>query len=177
MSNNQPQDPAPNDKQQEQWTPPASQEDLNRIIASRLSRQKEQLEKEYSEKYADYEDLKAKAASFDEIEEGRKSELQKALDRAEAAEKAIAEREAAEAQRVAEERAAQELAELRKSVADAKGVDVNVLRGDTREELEAHADVLKPLITSHPVIPGQGDTPDKTPSEEATFVRGLFGGE
>lgn len=51
-----------------------TQEELNTIINDRLSREKA--------KYADYEDIKAKAAKFDEQEEANKSELQKALDKA-----------------------------------------------------------------------------------------------
>lgn len=61
------------------WTPPASQEELNRIIAERISREKA--------KYADYTDLKAKASKFDELDAASKSELQKATERAEAAER------------------------------------------------------------------------------------------
>lgn len=60
------------------FTPPATQEDLNRIIADRVSREKA--------KYADYGDLKSKASKFDELSEAQKSEVQKALDRAVAAE-------------------------------------------------------------------------------------------
>lgn len=61
------------------FTPPASQEELNRIIEQRLARERG--------KFADYDDLKAKAAKFDEADAASKSELQKALDQ-------IAERDA-----------------------------------------------------------------------------------
>lgn len=65
------------------FTPPASQEELNRIIAERVSREKA--------KYADYADLKAKAGEFDQLTESQKSETQKAVERAEAAERALLE--------------------------------------------------------------------------------------
>jgi len=61
-------DPAPNgqtDTQQPDggnnsgFTPPASQQELNRIIAERVNRTKAQ--------FADYEDLKARAAQVDEL--------------------------------------------------------------------------------------------------------------
>lgn len=51
-----------------------SQADLDRIVSDRLARQKAQ--------FADYDDLKTKAARLDEIEEQSKSELEKAQQRA-----------------------------------------------------------------------------------------------
>lgn len=44
-------------EQSSQWTPPASQEELDRIIEDRLARERR--------KFADYSDLKAKAAGMD----------------------------------------------------------------------------------------------------------------
>jgi hypothetical protein len=84
-------------------------------------------------------ELKGKASRLDEIEEAQKTELQKAQERAEAAEQALADIEAKEA-----------LAALVAEVADAKKVPAAVLRGATREELEAHADTY---LASLPVIP------------------------
>jgi DNA mismatch repair ATPase MutS len=69
------------------YTPPASQADLDRIITDRISRERG--------KYADYEDLKAKASKFDEAEAANQSELQKAAKRAEDAEAKVAAHEAA----------------------------------------------------------------------------------
>jgi hypothetical protein len=54
------------------FTPPASQADLDRIVEQRLARERQ--------KFADYDDLKAKAAKVDELEAASKTELQKALD-------------------------------------------------------------------------------------------------
>ncbi|MDA4894827.1 hypothetical protein PFZ55_49000 [Streptomyces sp. MS2A] len=61
------------------YTPPATQEELNRVIESRLARERQ--------KYADYEDLKKKAAEHDQYLESQKTEHEKALEaaRAEAA--------------------------------------------------------------------------------------------
>jgi hypothetical protein len=61
------------------FTPPATQEDLNRIIADRVTRERA--------KYADYGDLKTRAAKYDEVEQANKTELQRATERAEAAER------------------------------------------------------------------------------------------
>lgn len=84
-------------------------------------------------------ELRGKASRLDEIEEAQKTELQKAQERAEAAETALAKRDAEDA-----------LAALVDEVADAKKVPAVVLRGSTREELEAHADTY---LASLPVIP------------------------
>ena len=50
-----------------------TQDEVNAIIGDRLKRDRE--------KYADYEDLKAKAQKYDEAEEASKTELQKANDK------------------------------------------------------------------------------------------------
>lgn len=56
------------------YTPPASQEDLDRIVAARLSRERA--------RYADYDDLKAKASKLDEIEQASATDLEKAVKKA-----------------------------------------------------------------------------------------------
>lgn len=55
-----------------------SQEQLNRTIGERINAVKSQ--------FSDYDDLKAKAARLDEIEEANKSEIEKARERVEQAE-------------------------------------------------------------------------------------------
>ncbi|WIB25421.1 hypothetical protein [Curtobacterium sp. MCSS17_015] len=57
-----------------QYTPPATQEDLNRIIESRLARERE--------KFKDYDDLKAAKGKYDEHLESQKTEQQKAVEAA-----------------------------------------------------------------------------------------------
>jgi hypothetical protein len=61
----------------DEFQPITSQEDLNRIIGERVKRAKP----------ADYDDLRAKAARLDEIEEANKTEQQKLADRLAEAEK------------------------------------------------------------------------------------------
>lgn len=58
------------------FTPPASQADLDRIIQERVARERN--------KFADYEDLKAKATEYDQFKESSKTEQQKAIDAARA---------------------------------------------------------------------------------------------
>jgi hypothetical protein len=62
-----------------EFKPIASQEDLDRVIGDRLARERA--------KFGDYDDLKAKAAKFDEVDAASKTELQKLQD-------AVAERDA-----------------------------------------------------------------------------------
>lgn len=57
------------DQGSEEFKAPASQEELDRIIAARLDRERK--------KFADYNDVKARAAKLDELEEASKSETQK----------------------------------------------------------------------------------------------------
>lgn len=95
-----------------------TQDEVNKIVAERLKRERE--------KYADYDELKARAADADRS----KSALDKL----------------AEQVKSLEERAAKaELAALRAEVAEAKGLTAKQarrLQGSTREELLADADEL-----------------------------------
>lgn len=96
-----------------------SQEDFDKRIAARIARERKRFE--------DYEDVKAKAARLDDIEEQNKTEAQKAAERLQAAEKRAVELE---------------LKATRAEVAAAKGVPAALLTGSTAEELEASADAL-----------------------------------
>lgn len=104
-------------------------------------------------------ELRSKASRLDELEDAQKTELQKAIDRAEKAEAVIAKREQADAARA-----------LAEDVATAKGVSASVLRGTTKEELEAHADSILALLPEKPkaATPGSGgDRGDDIDEEEA----------
>lgn len=62
------------DKGGDEFTPPASQDELNRIIGERLARERA--------KFADYEDLKRKAAEHDKAVEAARTEQEKAVEAA-----------------------------------------------------------------------------------------------
>lgn len=114
------------------FTPPATQEELNRIIADRISREKA--------KFADYNDLKTKATQFDELAEAQKSETQKALERAEAAERALAETQSEK---------------LRLSVIAKHSIPEEYqefVSGATEEELLAKVEKVKSLIPPAAVV-------------------------
>lgn len=95
------------------------------------------VEKSISEKYADYDDLKAKASQIDKLEESKKSAEQKLLERIEAAEKRATEAEKA----VGEAK----IDAIRTRVATARGLtDAQAarLQGSNIEEMEADATEL-----------------------------------
>ena len=102
-----------------EFTPITSQEQLDKIMGSRIDGVKR--------KYANFDSLKDKAAKFDALEEASKTEQQKAVER-------ISQLES--------ELASERNGRLRADVAAEKGVPANVLTGNTREEMEAAADSL-----------------------------------
>lgn len=125
-----------------------TQDDVNRIVQERLQRERE--------KYADYDDLKTAAERAQELEEQTQELTAK----------------------VAEFESKEEHRKLVADVAETAGVPAGVLKGDTKEELEAHADALKEILqnTTGPVIPGQEKRPHKVEeSDERKTVRKLFG--
>lgn len=62
----------------DKFTAPASQDDLNKIIETRLARERAAT----ADKYKDYDDFKAKAAKLDEAEDKSRTADQKAVDAA-----------------------------------------------------------------------------------------------
>lgn len=103
----------------DEFKAPSSQEELDRIIQGRLDRERK--------RFADYNDLKVRAAKLAEIESANQTEAEKVQARLDAAEKRATELEAKA---------------IRAEVAAAKGVPSALLTGSTQEELEAAADAL-----------------------------------
>ena len=112
------------------WTPPASQEDLDRIVTERLSRERA--------KFADYADLKSKAAEFDKLTESQKTEAQRQAD----------------ALKQTETRAAAAEAELARARAALKykleDDDLELLGSGTPEEIDARAKRLSERLAPKP---------------------------
>lgn len=117
-----------------------TQDEVNAIVGKRLAEEKG--------KYSDYEDLKAKAAKYDEVEEANKSELQKVTERAAALENELNSMKEAETVR-----------NIRESVAKETGIPAHLLTGSTKEECEtqaaAIADYAKP--TPYPAVKDAGE--------------------
>ena len=116
------------DGEQPKPKPPRTftQDELNAIVAEER--------RKTAEKFADYDDLKTKADKLDQSEQENQTELQKAIARAEKAEK---ERDTERSGREAAERQT-----LAATVAAEKGVPASHIHGSTREELEQSADQL-----------------------------------
>lgn len=115
------------------FKPIASQEELNRLLGERIGRERA--------KYADYEDLKAKAAKYDEVEEKSKTEAQKLAERAEKAER---------------ERDELKLATFKQQAAVEAGLPVHLasrLVGTNPEELAADARALAESFAPKPAGP------------------------
>lgn len=139
-----------------------SQEDLNRIIADRISRERA--------KYSDYKDLKAKADRFDELEAANKSEIEKAKDQAAAAEQAAA-KATADALRL---RVA-----LKHGISD-EDADL-FLTGTDEETLTKQAERLTERVADRKKqgnhVPREGTPPRQQPEDEMrAFTRQLFQG-
>jgi len=135
------------------FEPIASQDALDKIVQTRIARERA--------KFADYDEIKAKADKLAQFEESQKTEAQKSQERLEAAEKRVAEFESKA---------------VRAEVAAAKGVPVALLSGSTQEELEASADALiafKGEQAKGLVLPDQGKTPKTTPENADDWLRGL----
>lgn len=108
--------------------------------------------------------------------ESRSKDNKKALDELTAKHELTSAEKAELATKLETYESEKERATLVSEVAAAEGVPAAALRGNTREELEAHAAVLAELIKpSGPVIPGQERTPDKvTENPLREFTRNLF---
>ena len=119
-----------------------TQSEMDAIIGDRIGRERK--------KYADYEELKAKAEKYDQAEEASKSELQKATERADALQKKIDEMLKAD-----------EARKLKEKVASETGVPAALLRGDSEEDLRAQADAIltfaKPGQPSYPNVRDGGE--------------------
>lgn len=104
-----------------------TQEQLDAIIGERLAKEKA--------KYADYDDIKAKASKYDEMEEASKSELQKAQ-----------EQSAAYKTELDELKKAESIRSIRDKVSKDTGVPANLLTSDTEEACKAQADAIKAYV-------------------------------
>ena len=134
------------------YTPPATQADLDALIATKVAQ------------FGDYDDLKAKAKQFDDLDAANKTELQKAQDTATAAEKRAQDAEAKV---------------LRAEVAAAKGVPASLISGATKADLEASADALlafKGPAAKVPRTPGDGgDVNDPSDMSADDVVKAALG--
>ena len=151
-------------QEQEGFEPITSQEDLDKIVKGRIARERA--------KFEGYEEYKAKAAKYDELEAATKTELQKAIDRAEAAEAKVAEYDRA-----------RERAVWNSEISEATGLPLSLvsdLEAGSKEALlekaERHAKALKgATVPQVPRDTNHAGTPKANSREE--FVNTLFKGK
>lgn len=121
-----------------------TQDEVNAIVGKRLAEEKS--------KFADYEEIKAKAAKFDEAEEANKSELQKAVERANNLEAELAGLKKSE-----------EVRQTREKIATETGIPAHLLTGDTEEACKAQAEAIKAYATpNYPKVKDGGEVPKIT---------------
>lgn len=126
------------------YTPPATQADLDRIIENRLQRERS--------KYADYDQLKADSLRLGEVEKER-DEYKSRLDEAERENGLFKQKE--------------QRNQWAKEVSEEHGVPAEALRGETKEELQAHAQTLKKYMGGAPVVSGDGVSPNASANVSA----------
>ena len=125
-----------------EFEPITSQEQLDGILKGRLAREREKA----AAKYADYDELKAKAAKFDEAEAAQMSDLEKAkkeveelkaaqMSDLEKAKKEVEELKAAAAKRDEADR----VRGLKAKVSKATGVPADLISGADEESMTAFA--------------------------------------
>ena len=126
-----------------------TQAEMDAIIGERLARERS--------KYADYDEVKAKAAKYDEVEEANKTELQKAVEERDALKARIDKLEADKAHADAVAKAAAE-----------HGVDATLL-ARMSGDVEENAAILKEKMAN---MPKYGEVNDggeaNAPSHEKT---------
>jgi len=155
----------------DEFKPITSQQELNAALKDRLDRERS--------KFKDYNDIKAKAAKLDDIEQANLSELEKANGRITTAE---SERDTAKAEA------------LRLRTAVTHGISLEdadlFLTGTTEESLTAQAKRLSDRAAEqvnaeaerkkkHPIVSKEGTsttTGTTTEEDDRAFARGFFGG-
>lgn len=129
--------PAPENDGESTYTPPATQADLNRIIEGRLKRERE--------KYADYDHLKREAGKVAGLVAER-DELKQQLETANG--------------ELGEYKTAEQKRKWAFEVSQETGVPADALRGDSKEEMEAHAATLEKYVKRNaPYVGSDGRTP------------------
>lgn len=137
-----------------------TQEEVNRIIGERVKRATPE----------DYDELKAKAAKFDEVEQAQKSQEEKLRD---------------EIAQLTNAKAAAETQNVRLSVLASSGIPAEyqeLVHGSTREELESSAEKVKALLeasnkpaspANQYVIPSEGKSPSFALNDESSIEASL----
>lgn len=139
-----------------------TQEQVDQIVEKRLAKERG--------KYKDYDELKTKAMKLDEMENAGKSEIDK-----------LKESNAALRKQIDDAAAEKQHAEWVSEVAKDKDVPAELLRGGSKEELEAHADLLRAALhpaSKPPRVKNQTGSPshqNNKDAEELSYIHQLLG--
>ena len=117
-----------------------TQAEVNAMVSDRLKRERA--------KFADYDDLKAKAEKYDASVEANKSELQKAQEQAEKYKKELDGLKKAESVRT-----------LREKVSKETGVPASLLTGENEEDCKAQAEAIMKFANpdAYPAVKDNGE--------------------
>lgn len=116
-----------------------TQEEVNSIVQERLFKERK--------KYEGFDEIKAKADKFDEMEEASKTELQRANDRVKTLETEL---NALKAEN--------EVKAIREKVSQATSIPTNLLTGTTEEECLAQAQAIRAFANpSYPEVKDAGE--------------------
>lgn len=150
----------------EEFKAPASQEELNRIVGERLARERQ--------KFADYNDLKAKAKRLEEIEAASASDLEKAVKAAREEGKAEVITAANTRLRVAEARALAAEARFRNPALAVKAIDLDSVKvgEDGSVDADAIKGLLRSLADSEPYLVDDGKPATVRPKPDEAQGRG-----
>ena len=144
---------APQAAPQEDKARTYTQAEIDQMIEDRLHRERK--------KFADYEEIKAKAEKFDAAEEANKSELQKVTEKAEALQKQVDSMTKAE-----------EVRNIRAEVSKETGIPATLLTADTKEACEEQAKAIAEFTANNesPAYPSvkDGGDPQKVASKKST---------
>lgn len=136
-----------------------TQSQVDAIVQDRVQRERA--------KYSDYDELKAKASKVDQLEEAQKTELQKAIDRAEAAER---ERDSLKEQitTTTKRQTIMDAAIAAKSVDPAAVADLLLSRNAEVPDAGAAKKVVEDLLKEKAYLGPAKDTPPPPPGGEFT---------
>lgn len=112
------------------FSPITTQDEFDAAIRKRLER----AERSYEAKYKDVFD---KARAYDDMQEANKSELEKANDKVSKLQDELNTLKMRD-----------QVNEWKRAASDKTGVPVDVIRGETEEEIMAHAEALQPHFTA-----------------------------
>lgn len=143
------------------FTPITTQAELDKLMEHRVMRERD--------KYRGFDEYKAAADELEKLKEADKSELEKAISRAEKAEAKAKQLEASA-----------RVERWKQEVSDKEKVPASLLRGQTKEEIEQHAQAIKAAYKDQslaaPHVPGDGGGDQPSESKEDLLMSALLGG-